>query len=127
MIAIATVLAAIGLRWAWTRPPADPLEQGFAAYARGEWQEAARIARERLKASADNPTALRLMARASVRLGRTAGRLRSSIDLGQKPCCLMTCTCWESRSNRTATPKEPYRSGNKHGPRNPSIRRRFSS
>ena len=82
MIAIATVLATAGLRWAWTRPSADPLTQGLAAYARGEWEEAARLARARLKTGADDPAALRLLARASVRLGRTPAALALFKRLG---------------------------------------------
>ena len=72
MLAIATALIAGGLYWAWLRRPADPLEGATAAYSRGDWEEAARLARVRLKTGADDPAALRLVARASVRLGRTA-------------------------------------------------------
>ncbi len=74
-IAITTALAAAGLHWAWLRAPADPLEPGMAAYARGDWEEAAQVARVRLKTSADDPAALRLVARASARLGRNSTAL----------------------------------------------------
>jgi tetratricopeptide (TPR) repeat protein len=46
--------------------------RGRAAYDRGEWQAAADLASERLKAAKDDPDGIRLMARASIRLGRDA-------------------------------------------------------
>ncbi len=69
---VASLLAGTGLLWAWHRRPVDPLGPGLAAYARRDWESAARLARERLKhkgALADRD-ALRLLARASARLGR---------------------------------------------------------
>ena len=64
------------VRWswcllAWVATPADsPGKAGWAAYERGEWETAASLARARLKAKGDDTDALRLLARASVRLGR---------------------------------------------------------
>ena len=84
IIAIATVLAAVGLRWAWIRTSADILELGLRAYARGEWKEARRLAQVRLKTSANDPAALRLMARASVRMGRTSAALAIFNRLGSE-------------------------------------------
>ena len=69
-IALAVVLAGLGLAWMWVQRPADPLEQGWAAYERGEWETAAGLARVRLKTRTNDVDALRLLARASVRLGR---------------------------------------------------------
>ena len=82
MIAIATALAAGGLQWAPARAFADPLKRGTAAYAHGDWEEAARLARVRLKASADDSAALKLLARASVRQGRTSTALAAFDRLG---------------------------------------------
>ena len=50
--------------------PAQPLNAGLAAYAGGDWNLAASQAHERLKVARDDPVALCLLARASVRLGR---------------------------------------------------------
>jgi tetratricopeptide (TPR) repeat protein len=55
--------------------PADPLKQGWAAYAHGDWELALGRARERLKTAGDDTSALRLLARASVRLGRHSSAL----------------------------------------------------
>jgi tetratricopeptide (TPR) repeat protein len=56
--------------WSWGRLHADPLARGRAAYDRGDWAAAADLARERLKAASGDRDGLRLMARASARLGR---------------------------------------------------------
>ena len=58
--------------WSWGRQPADALARGWRAYRRGEWDEAARQARQRLKSAAQDPEGLRLLARASLRQGRDA-------------------------------------------------------
>ncbi|MFI5454121.1 MAG: tetratricopeptide repeat protein [Isosphaerales bacterium] len=70
IIALATLLATGGLCWVWARPSAEPVKQGLDAYARGDWEAAAGLARVRLKADGNDVAALRLLARASVHLGR---------------------------------------------------------
>jgi tetratricopeptide (TPR) repeat protein len=84
MIAITTALAAGGLYWARLHALAGPLEQGTAAYERGDWEEAARLARVRLKTGANDTAALRLAARASARLGRTSSALTVFDRLGSQ-------------------------------------------
>jgi tetratricopeptide (TPR) repeat protein len=69
-ITLAVVLAGLGLRLAWVGRLADPLREAWAAYGRGNWESAASLARARLKTKGDDADALRLAARASVRLGR---------------------------------------------------------
>ena len=68
----------IGCLVAGRRVSSDPLEQGIRAYDRGDWSAAARSARDTLKARKADPAALRLLARASVQLGR---RRRGARDL----------------------------------------------
>ncbi len=74
LMASACLLTALGAWWAWwsRRPVVDPHSDGLAAYARGDWDRAARLARERSKqpGASNDLDALRLLARASVRLGR---------------------------------------------------------
>jgi tetratricopeptide (TPR) repeat protein len=48
----------------------DPLKSGWRAYSERNWEKALELARERLKASGEDMTALRLLARSSIRLGR---------------------------------------------------------
>jgi tetratricopeptide (TPR) repeat protein len=48
----------------------DALNEGRAAYARGQWSRAADLARQRLKSDGKDLAALRLLARSSIRLGR---------------------------------------------------------
>ncbi|MHB1557225.1 MAG: tetratricopeptide repeat protein [Isosphaeraceae bacterium] len=64
--------AAGGWAWWWTCPgrPADAIVQGRAALDRGDWDDAARLARLRLKAAPQDPEALRLLARTSYHQGR---------------------------------------------------------
>jgi tetratricopeptide (TPR) repeat protein len=65
-------LAGLGLGAGWTywRRDADMLARGDSAYARGEFTQAADLARRRLKAAPGDVAALRLLARATARLGR---------------------------------------------------------
>jgi tetratricopeptide (TPR) repeat protein len=66
------VLAAAGGVGAWWLRIGlrDPLQRGFAAYAREDWSEATARATKRLKVKPDDLEARRLLARASARLGR---------------------------------------------------------
>ena len=70
LFAGAIILAICGFCLARSLLPVDPVKQGWAAYARGNWEVAVDRARERLKKAGDDADALRLLARASVRLGR---------------------------------------------------------
>jgi tetratricopeptide (TPR) repeat protein len=56
--------------WSWGRLDADPLVRGRAAYERGDWAAAEDLAREQLRVASGDADGLRLMARASARLGR---------------------------------------------------------
>ena len=69
VIVLLALLAGCGLWWRWAHGSADPIWRGQDAYARGDWKEAASLARDRLKVAAGDPGALRLLARASVRMG----------------------------------------------------------
>jgi tetratricopeptide (TPR) repeat protein len=74
LLALALGASALGgwAWWAWGRQPADALGRGRQAYAQGDWEEADRLARQWLKAAANDPEGLRLLARASVQQGRDA-------------------------------------------------------
>ena len=76
LILIAVVACGIGTLVVWLRLSPDPLEQGRRAYDRGDWNAAARSAREILKTRQGDPAALRLLARSSVQLGRDDAALR---------------------------------------------------
>ena len=75
LFAGAIILAVCGFWLGKSLLPADPVKQGWAAYARGDWEVAVERARERLKTAGDDTDALRLLARASVRLGRDSSAL----------------------------------------------------
>ena len=60
--------AGLGLTWFYLTPIA--LSRGVAAYSRGDWGEALKLAEERLASKKDDPKAWRLRARATARLGR---------------------------------------------------------
>ena len=68
----------------WPRPSSSPLSPGLDAYARGDWEAALNLARERLKDARDDIPALRLLARSSVRLGLDASALSLFQRLGPR-------------------------------------------
>jgi tetratricopeptide (TPR) repeat protein len=76
MVVATAALAVTGLAlgWGWTswRPQPDLLAQGTSAYLAGDFRQAADLARSRLKRLPDDTEALRLLARATARLGRDA-------------------------------------------------------
>ena len=82
VFAAAIILAVCGLWLARSFLPTDPVREGWAAYARGDWEVAVERARERLKAAGDDVAALRLLARASVRLGRDSSAMAVYQRLG---------------------------------------------
>ncbi len=67
---LAVSLGVAGLWWAWSWLAPGPVARGVAAYDRGDWNEAARLAQQRLAVATDDRGALRLLARAAVRQGR---------------------------------------------------------
>ena len=75
ILAGAIILAGCGLWLTISLLPVDRVKQGWSAYAHGDWEVAAERARERLKTVGDDANALRLLARASVRLGRDPSAL----------------------------------------------------
>jgi tetratricopeptide (TPR) repeat protein len=70
--ALALTGLGLGAGWTYWRRDADVLPRGASAYARGEFTRAADLARRRLKAAPGEVEALRLLARATARLGRDA-------------------------------------------------------
>jgi tetratricopeptide (TPR) repeat protein len=79
-------LVAGGLAWAWSRPGArsSPLAEGTLAYRREEWARAADMARTRLKNHPEDEEGLRLLARATARLGRDAQANALFARLGER-------------------------------------------
>jgi tetratricopeptide (TPR) repeat protein len=75
IIVVAIILVLCGLWLARKRFDSDPIRQGRAAFARGNWEAAAERARERLKQSADDTAALQLLARSLARLGRDSSAI----------------------------------------------------
>ena len=78
MLAFVVLAGGAGAAW-WLSagPPADPLAPGWSAYERGDWKAADAVARAHLAVHREDPAALRLLARASGRLGQddTARRI----------------------------------------------------
>ena len=84
MIGLAAILTMAGL-WRWhARRSVDPLGPGLGAYARGDYETASNLARERLKGTTDDHAAVRLLARASVHLGRDSSALSLYKRLGDR-------------------------------------------
>jgi tetratricopeptide (TPR) repeat protein len=69
-IAALAIGAAAGFRWWWSHSGPRLLEQGRAAYSRGDWTSAEALARRRLKTGQSDVEAVRLLARSTARLGR---------------------------------------------------------
>ena len=81
-VAAIFLLVAGWIWWVAIRRSPGPLGPGLDAYARGDWEKAAGVARARLEEAADDITAARLLARASVQLGRDASALTLFDRLG---------------------------------------------
>jgi Tfp pilus assembly protein PilF len=69
---LAVMAGGTGLWSARSRAISDPALRAAAAYGAGQWDSAAELARQTLAVRKDDPAALRLLARASARLGRDA-------------------------------------------------------
>ena len=82
----AVVVAAVGFgTWRWHSQPApDLITRGVEAYTRGDWNTASDLARRRLKQEADDPRALRLLARGAARLGRDGSASAVYARLGKE-------------------------------------------
>jgi tetratricopeptide (TPR) repeat protein len=83
IIMMASISGLCGLSLLWNLLPSDPIKQGWAAFARGEWNIAAELARGRLKADDNDKVALRLLARSLVQLGRDSSAMAVYSRLGQ--------------------------------------------
>ncbi len=70
LILLGLGVLALGIYHRAGRP--DPLAAARLAYERGDWPRAASLARERLQSGKEDPAALRLLARSSIRMGRDA-------------------------------------------------------
>ena len=73
-LAIFSAIALVIGIWAWNRST-GPVTVGRSAYGRGEWRDAAKLARDRLKNFPDDRDALRLLA-------RSLGRLNDDVAAG---------------------------------------------
>ena len=82
IVTLAFLFVAGGVWWAWARPSLGLVEQGLKAYARGDWEESARLARVRLNAVGNDRGAMRLLARSSVRMGRDTSAMAMFKSLG---------------------------------------------
>jgi Flp pilus assembly protein TadD len=81
VLAVSTVVVA---GWTWWQLRPGGLAQGSAAYASGDYQQAADRAKQRLKVSPQDSEALRLLARSTARLGRDAPANALFARLGEK-------------------------------------------
>ena len=72
---LAVMAGGTGLWSARSRAISDPALRAASAYGAGQWDSAAELARQTLSVRKDDPAVLRLLARASARLGRDATAL----------------------------------------------------
>jgi tetratricopeptide (TPR) repeat protein len=72
----------VALARAWPRLFPDALARGAVAYTRGDWSTAAKLARQRLEAVANDREALRLLARSSARRNRDSSAVVLYTRLG---------------------------------------------
>lgn len=82
-IAVVATACAAGVGYWVYVAPTDLLKEARAAYAQGDWDQAARKARARLKMENGDRDALRLLARASIRQGKEATALGIYDRLGE--------------------------------------------
>jgi tetratricopeptide (TPR) repeat protein len=83
-LGLAATLTVTGLWWFHARRSADSLDLGLMAYARGDYETASNLARTRLKGATDDRAAVRLLARASVHLGRDSSALSLFERIGNR-------------------------------------------
>jgi tetratricopeptide (TPR) repeat protein len=84
IIGVAGVLAGCGVWLINGFLVASTVQRGWAAYSHGDWEDAAELARGRLRVKGDDADALRLLARASVRLGRDSSAMGVYGKLGSE-------------------------------------------
>lgn len=72
VLVVAVLLGVLSLPWAWSRLFPSLLEQSRAAYARGDWPQAAALAGQVLRQNPRDRMALRVLARAAGRMGQDA-------------------------------------------------------
>ncbi len=70
VVAVLVAIAATGIRWRMSRAVAGPVSEGYSAYARGDWEQSALLARRRLNKAPDDQEALQLAARTTARQER---------------------------------------------------------
>lgn len=80
-VLISLILAVAGA-WYWHVLGSSPLNKGVAAYERKDWKEAAAQGRHRLKEDKNDREALRLVARATARLGQDQAAMATYGRLG---------------------------------------------
>jgi tetratricopeptide (TPR) repeat protein len=127
----AAVLIGVGLPlwWAWPRLSAGPLAKGHAAYARGDWAAAADLARARLRVAEADPEALRLLARATTRLGRDRTALAIYSRMGRRAMTaedLLLFGDAQSRSGKLDAAIETWRAALDVAPDHPEVLERLA-
>jgi tetratricopeptide (TPR) repeat protein len=105
LITLVVVLTTGGLWLARGLLVADPLKRGWKAYSAGDWESALELAKERLRVSKDDITALRLLARASIRLDRDSSAMAVYHRMGSgamaaEDLCLLGIALNRSGNNR---------------------------
>ena len=81
----ALAVGGVVLWWNWYNLKPSAISRSIAAYKRGDWSEADRLAQEYLRIAKHHPEALRLLARSSTRLGRFRRRRRFIVVSTLKP------------------------------------------
>ena len=115
------VLAGVSLTVSWLAPEfgATPLDRGRVAYDRGDYRRARSLAVEVLTRSPDDPAALRIMARASARLGNDETAMSAFARLGESSMeaeDLAALGATLERQGQLAAAVSVYERGRKVGP-----------
>ena len=84
-LALAMIVGAgAALRWRAGHVAGGPLAEGLSAYARGDWEQSAGLARRRLKQAPHDPEALQLAIRSMARQGRDQAAISAYSNLELK-------------------------------------------
>ena len=111
---LAVGLGAAGLWWAWSWLAPGPVARGVAAYNRGDWNEASRLAEQRLAVAKDDRTAMRSRAGGGSP-GSIPLRGRSTIASTRPTWKPRITACWAWPGTYPESPLRPRKSWARHG------------
>ena len=108
-LVLAVIPGAAGLWWVWSWLAPGPVARGVAAYNRGDWNEASRLAQQRLAIAKDDRRALRLLRGRRFAWAASPWRGRSTTALTRPTWRPRITACWAWPGTSPESPSRPRR------------------